>query len=514
MQRKDHKKDKPCQLSWSFFSRPILMLSLLFCLLLSPLQKLQAEITYGPVLAGQSLWDIAKETRPDDSVSIEQVVYAIYVANPDAFLSGNMNLLQVRSYLTIPDKAFIEQISPIDAKKEISQHVHALDVLRVDARQLHQAKLKLRKYKKQLRRLQKKLAKYRHRSAAWNKTYRRLVVAKRKLAKMRRKVAKLQTLLVEKTTLKYARPAIKQAVKPIITDVKRRLNSIETNVSRLKESNARLVEKVKELAALNQRVKVLEEELGNNDAVVIQLQKTLQEVQQEVIKQKSQSDAHYQELLELKKQAKAEQATESKAETPILTPDQSALDNRPTAIQASMESFDFKSVTPLNLDSQLVIENKTSINPMTHWAPKLSSDQRITDKMDATISQQRAPGAPNRVYASALKANFTPDELASLFKTGIATEEITHQKLMDSRPASKSHQRKPLSLNIASPVKPASQFTEIKRNIILYGGILNGFILLFVLYRLFASRPSKSNTEDSPVPVYKSWQDREKPRLG
>ena len=133
--------------------------------------------------------------------------------------------------------------------------------------------------------------------------------------------------------------------------------------------------------------------------------------------------------------------------------------------------------------------------------------------MDAAMNRQQVSAAPNRVYASALKANFTPDELASLFKTGIATEEVTHQKLIASRPSSKSHQRKPLSLNIATMVKPASQFTTIKRNIILYGGILNGFILLFVLYRLFASRPSK-NTEDSTAPGYQSWQDREKPRLG
>lgn len=56
---------------------------------------------YGPVVAGETLGEIAASLRPRD-ISLDQMMMAVYDANPDAF-AGNINWLHEGSVLTIPD---------------------------------------------------------------------------------------------------------------------------------------------------------------------------------------------------------------------------------------------------------------------------------------------------------------------------------------------------------------------------------------------------------------------------
>lgn len=59
---------------------------------------------YGPVMAGDSLWQIANESRITDRVSINQMMLAIFEANPEAFYQDNINALKKGAILTIPSE--------------------------------------------------------------------------------------------------------------------------------------------------------------------------------------------------------------------------------------------------------------------------------------------------------------------------------------------------------------------------------------------------------------------------
>ena len=60
------------------------------------------ERTYGPVRYAETLWSIAAKLRPDRSVSIQQMVFALQRANPRAFVGGDVNGLMSGAVLRVP----------------------------------------------------------------------------------------------------------------------------------------------------------------------------------------------------------------------------------------------------------------------------------------------------------------------------------------------------------------------------------------------------------------------------
>jgi len=60
--------------------------------------------SYGPVDTGKTLWSIAEEVRPDESVTIKQMMVALLRANPEAFEGENVNKLKRGSVLRIPGR--------------------------------------------------------------------------------------------------------------------------------------------------------------------------------------------------------------------------------------------------------------------------------------------------------------------------------------------------------------------------------------------------------------------------
>lgn len=66
---------------------------------------------YGPTSSKDELWDIARKVRPNDRVTMEQVVVAIYQANPAAF-EGNVNTLMKGYTLKVPSIQTMKQVSP------------------------------------------------------------------------------------------------------------------------------------------------------------------------------------------------------------------------------------------------------------------------------------------------------------------------------------------------------------------------------------------------------------------
>lgn len=57
---------------------------------------------YGPVAAGETLWEVAAATRPDESVSLNQVMVALLRNNPNAFYRDNINALKRGAILRVP----------------------------------------------------------------------------------------------------------------------------------------------------------------------------------------------------------------------------------------------------------------------------------------------------------------------------------------------------------------------------------------------------------------------------
>ncbi|GIU28058.1 pilus assembly protein FimV [Shewanella schlegeliana] len=76
----------------------------------------QSVRQYGPTTSADTFWSIAQAVKPDNSVTVYQVMAALYDANPHAFSSKNYNSLERGMILLVPTKAVMQQTSQADAK--------------------------------------------------------------------------------------------------------------------------------------------------------------------------------------------------------------------------------------------------------------------------------------------------------------------------------------------------------------------------------------------------------------
>ncbi len=515
--------------------------------------------TYGPIKKGQALWNIAKEVNKnvfssDKSISIEQLVYAIYKLNPDAFNSANMNILVAGSTLTLPNSESVKKTSIRDASKQLAQHTHALDLLRVDAQQLRSAKIKSRHHQRQTKALQKQLAKYRHKSRAWNKTYRAYVTSKRKEINAKNQVAKLSALLREKATLKKPiRVVRRDNTKSEITEVNNRLGQIQSSLENLNISNSKLVDQVEQLATLDERVKVLEEELGKNDELVIELKNTLDTVQQAIKQQQLESKDLYQRLKELKASNSVSSKTEVNEEN-IET-----YRNPANAIQNNSE----KSIADSNVSASVTVpveSQSTQINT-TDVEESITGNTAITkikaedtDDKAASINKKELQLASNTSidnvnketansidedYKSTYFADIGIPETAkaisikSSFKMGNGeTESITKNQennaTTENQINGRNIQDATNTVKIANSRQPGNTqkpviavgnkwVALIKDNLFIIASILNGLILIYVFYSILSRRQRIAEIEetepDNQGPKqYIPWQERVKPK--
>jgi pilus assembly protein FimV len=77
------------------------------------------DVDYGRVQRGDTLWEIARDTRPNNSVSIHQMMLAYLRDNPDAFIDGNINKLKAGYVLRIEDASSIGSVSRQAAIDEV-----------------------------------------------------------------------------------------------------------------------------------------------------------------------------------------------------------------------------------------------------------------------------------------------------------------------------------------------------------------------------------------------------------
>lgn len=80
-----------------------------------------APLTIGPLSPSDTLWRVAQRIRPDANVSLYQVMYALYLKNPEAFLEGNLNHLRPAAVLTLPTLEEIQQIDISVARQKSEQ---------------------------------------------------------------------------------------------------------------------------------------------------------------------------------------------------------------------------------------------------------------------------------------------------------------------------------------------------------------------------------------------------------
>ena len=78
--------------------------------------------TYGPVKRGDTLNKIASSVK-SDTVSLEQMLVALYRENKSAFIGNNMNQLKTGQILRVPSAADAEKITRVEAQKEIKVQV-------------------------------------------------------------------------------------------------------------------------------------------------------------------------------------------------------------------------------------------------------------------------------------------------------------------------------------------------------------------------------------------------------
>jgi pilus assembly protein FimV len=78
--------------------------------------------TYGPVQKGETLRKIAEQVKPS-TVSMEQMLVALYRENKSAFSGNNMNRLKTGQILKVPSAEETSQIEAKDANREIRTQV-------------------------------------------------------------------------------------------------------------------------------------------------------------------------------------------------------------------------------------------------------------------------------------------------------------------------------------------------------------------------------------------------------
>ena len=67
--------------------------------------------TYGPVAVGEGLWGIALKVRPDPGITRDQMMQALFQANPDAFGKAGVNGLKTGAMLRLPSFREIADIT-------------------------------------------------------------------------------------------------------------------------------------------------------------------------------------------------------------------------------------------------------------------------------------------------------------------------------------------------------------------------------------------------------------------
>jgi pilus assembly protein FimV len=83
------------------------------------------------VRRGDNLYGIAGEVaQGQDEISLDQMLVALYRANPGAFIGGNMNRLRAGAVLKVPSQQQAQAVTPRQARREVVAHTQGFDAYR------------------------------------------------------------------------------------------------------------------------------------------------------------------------------------------------------------------------------------------------------------------------------------------------------------------------------------------------------------------------------------------------
>ena len=80
---------------------------------------------YGPTGSRDTLWKIAEKVIRNKDISVEQMMIALYEANPEAFYKPNVNALSSGVTLRVPDDNVVMRLSDRQAKQAFAKQVSA-----------------------------------------------------------------------------------------------------------------------------------------------------------------------------------------------------------------------------------------------------------------------------------------------------------------------------------------------------------------------------------------------------
>lgn len=123
--------------------------------------------TYGPIAKNETLWQIAARNRPSKEITTQQMMMAIFKANPKAFARNNINALQAGAVLYIPNLTEIQQVGPVKAIaltkqqnqqwKSLSNRTYSKAQAQEAARNIEKLKLQLQQTQAELRQERRKV---------------------------------------------------------------------------------------------------------------------------------------------------------------------------------------------------------------------------------------------------------------------------------------------------------------------------------------------------------------------
>ena len=87
----------------------------------APATATSSADSYGPIRRNDTLWSIAERLRPDNGISMHQMMLALQRKNPQAFADNNINNLKAGAILSVPSRDEILSVSAADAFRETTQ---------------------------------------------------------------------------------------------------------------------------------------------------------------------------------------------------------------------------------------------------------------------------------------------------------------------------------------------------------------------------------------------------------
>lgn len=90
--------------------------------------QVYSGVVYGPIDAGDTLWQIASRYKKDERFTVYQTMLAIYELNPQAFDNGNFNTMVNGATLQLPSDRFIARIDPVRARAKADADERAMGI--------------------------------------------------------------------------------------------------------------------------------------------------------------------------------------------------------------------------------------------------------------------------------------------------------------------------------------------------------------------------------------------------